>query len=96
MHIAGATCGRGAALTALLFSLGKSLLGIYLGTAPVGSSYGAAGSLVVLLVWVYYSAQILFLGAELTQVWARRHGRDILPNDKAVPLRGQQPVTASD
>lgn len=77
----------GALMTALLFSAGKSLLGIYLGKASVGSSYGAAGSLVVLVVWVYYSAQILFLGAELTQVWARRHGREIQPNDKAVPLK---------
>jgi membrane protein len=51
---------------------------------------------VVLVVWVYYSAQILFLGAELTQVWARHHGRDIMPNDKAVPLRSQQPATATD
>lgn len=74
-------------MTALLFTAGKSVLGIYLGKASVGSSYGAAGSLVVLVVWVYYSAQILFLGAELTQVWARRHGREIQPNDKAVPLK---------
>lgn len=77
----------GALMTALLFTAGKSVLGIYLGKASVGSSYGAAGSLVVLVVWVYYSAQILFLGAELTQVWARRHGREIQPNDKAVPLK---------
>jgi membrane protein len=77
----------GALMTALLFTLGKSLLGIYLGKASVGSSYGAAGSLVVLVVWVYYSAQILFLGAELTQVWARRHGREIQPNDKAIALK---------
>ncbi len=77
----------GALMTALLFTAGKSLLGIYLGKASVGSSYGAAGSLVVLVVWVYYSAQILFLGAELTQVWARRHGREIQPNDKAIALK---------
>jgi membrane protein len=77
----------GATMTALLFTAGKSLLGIYLGKASVGSSYGAAGSLVVLVVWVYYSAQILFLGAELTQVWARRHGREIQPNDKATALK---------
>lgn len=88
--------GVGALMTALLFTLGKSLLGIYLGKASLGSSYGAAGSLVVLVVWVYYSAQILFLGAELTQVWARRHGRDILPNDKSVALRSQQPAAATD
>jgi membrane protein len=64
----------GAVITALLFVLGKFALGLYLGKAAVGSSYGAAGSLVVLLVWVYWSAQILFLGAEFTQVYARTFG----------------------
>jgi membrane protein len=64
----------GAALTAILFTVGKLLIGLYLGKSSVGSAYGAAGSLVVLLVWIYYSAQILFFGAELTQVYARRHG----------------------
>jgi membrane protein len=74
----------GAAMTALLFTIGKSLLGVYLGKASVGSSYGAAGSLVVLVVWVYYSAQILFLGAEFTQVQARLRGRSIKPSKRAV------------
>lgn len=64
----------GALLTSLLFVIGKFALGLYLGKAAVGSAYGAAGSLVVLLVWIYWSAQILFLGAEFTQVWARTHG----------------------
>ena len=64
----------GAVITSLLFVLGKFALGLYLGKAAVGSSYGAAGSLVVLLVWVYWSAQILFLGAEFTQVYARNFG----------------------
>lgn len=77
----------GAAVTALLFTVGKSLLGIYLGKASVGSAYGAAGSIVVLVVWVYYSAQILFLGAEFTQVYARHRGHAIEPSDKGVPLR---------
>lgn len=63
----------GALVTAVLFTLGKSLLGVYLGHSAVGSSYGAAGALVVLLLWLYYSAQILFLGAEFTQVYSRRH-----------------------
>ena len=58
----------------MLFTLGKFGIGLYLGRSSVGSAYGAAGSLVLLLVWVYYSAQILFFGAELTQVYARRHG----------------------
>jgi membrane protein len=63
---------HGAAFTAVLFSLGKFAIGLYLGKSSIASSYGAAGSLVILLVWVYYSAQILFLGAELTYVIATR------------------------
>jgi membrane protein len=74
----------GAAFTALLFTVGKALIGIYLGRASVGSPYGAAGSLVVLVVWVYYSAQILFLGAEFTRVYADHSGSRILPNENAV------------
>jgi membrane protein len=62
----------GAALSALLFLLGKSLIGIYLGNTAVASVYGAASSLVVLLVWVYYSTQVMFLGAELTQAIGRQ------------------------
>ena len=65
----------GAILTSLLFSLGKLLIGLYLGKTSLGSTYGAAGSLVVLLVWVYYSAQVFLLGAEFTHVFARRYGR---------------------
>jgi membrane protein len=74
----------GAAFTALFFSLGKLLLGLYLGKSGVTSSYGAAGSIVALVVWVYYASQILFLGAEFTQVYARREGAGIEPNDNAV------------
>ncbi len=74
----------GAAVTAVLFTIGKLLLGLYLGKAAVGSSYGAAGSVIALVVWVYYAAQILFLGAEFTQVQARRHGREIRPSRNAV------------
>lgn len=62
----------GALLTSLLFTIGKGLIGAYLGRASIGSAYGAAGSLVVLLVWTYYSAQILFFGAEFTHVCSRR------------------------
>lgn len=61
----------GAVVTALLFMLGKSLIGLYLSKAGVGSSYGAAGSLIVVIVWVYYSAQIFFFGAEFTHVYAQ-------------------------
>lgn len=64
----------GAAVTSLLFNLGKFAIGLYLGSSSVASAYGAAGSLVVLLIWVYYSAQIFFLGAEFTQIFANRYG----------------------
>jgi membrane protein len=64
----------GAALTALLFTLGKTLIGLYIGRSGVASPFGAAASLVVLLLWVYYSAQIFLFGAEFTWVYARRHG----------------------
>jgi membrane protein len=62
----------GAFTTAVLFTMGKFLIGLYLGKATIASSYGAAGSLVVLIVWVYYSAQIFFFGAQFTQVYAER------------------------
>jgi len=74
----------GALVTALLFVIGKTAIGIYLGYVNMGSTYGAAGSLVLLLVWVYYSSMIVLLGAEFTQVWARRHGKDIEPEEGAV------------
>jgi len=77
----------GAAATAFLFELGKLGLGLYLGKSSMGSSYGAAGSLVALVVWVYYAAQILFLGAEFTQVYVRSSGADIEPSKNAVPMK---------
>ncbi|MGE0859459.1 MAG: YihY/virulence factor BrkB family protein [Gammaproteobacteria bacterium] len=71
----------GAVFTALLFSVGKLVLGIYLGRSGVAAGFGAAGSLVVIMVWVYYSAQIFLLGAEFTRVYAHRHGsRQGAPN----------------
>jgi membrane protein len=76
----------GAAATALLFDIGKFLIGFYLGKSGVSSAYGAAGSVVLLVIWVYYSALILFLGAEFTQVRARHHGADIRPSAGAVPV----------
>jgi membrane protein len=69
----------GAFVTAIFFSLGKLLIGIYLGNSAITSSFGAAGSLVLLLVWIYYSAQILFFGAEFTEVYANNYGSKILP-----------------
>ncbi len=76
----------GAAATALLFTVGKLLIGLYLGNAGVGSTYGAAGSLLILLIWVYYSAQILFFGAEFTQAYARKYGSRIVPDESAVQV----------
>jgi len=64
----------GAAFTSLLFGVGKLAIGFYLGRAGAGSVYGAAGSLVIVLLWVFYSSQLLFFGAEFTQVWAHRRG----------------------
>jgi membrane protein len=88
----------GAGLTALLFTVGKFALGLYLGKSDIGSAYGAAGSLVILLVWVYYSAQIVLFGAEFTQVYASAVGRQISPDEDATvanPKKAQdheQPV----
>lgn len=78
--------GVGAAVTALLFTLGRVLIGLYLGSSSTASAYGAAGSLIVLLLWVYYSAQILFLGAEFTQVYARYCGKQIRPKPGMIRL----------
>ncbi|MEH1811523.1 MAG: YihY/virulence factor BrkB family protein [Nostoc sp.] len=76
----------GASLTSVLFSIGRFLLGQYLGNGSFGSTYGAAGSLVVILAWVNYAAQILFFGAEFTQVYSRRHGSGIVPTKNAVHI----------
>jgi len=73
IHISWRNVWTGAVGTALLFAIGKLLLGLYLGKASVGSAYGAAGSLVAMIVWVYYSAQIFFFGAEFTRVYADKH-----------------------
>jgi membrane protein len=75
----------GAALTTLLFAIGRYLISLYLAHTATGSTFGAAGSLVIILVWIYFSAQILFFGAELTQVYARRFGSRIKPTSNAVP-----------
>jgi membrane protein len=81
----------GAFITAMLFIVGKFALGLYLGKSAVGSSYGAAGSLIVLLLWVYYSSQILFFGAEFTQVYANRFGSRLAPADNAVAVQKPGP-----
>src|SRR5919108_29232 len=72
----------GAFVTSLLFSLGKTVIGIYLGNSAVASTFGAAGSLILLLLWIYYSAQILFFGAEFTQVYANTSGSMPTPQGK--------------
>ena len=66
----------GALVTALFFSIGKTLIGLYLGKSSVGSAYGAAGSVIVVIVWVYYSAQIFFFGAEFTHAYTERRSQD--------------------
>ena len=80
----------GAIFTALLFTLGKFLLGLYLGRAGTASAYGAAGSLIVVLLWVYYSSAILFFGAEFTKVYAGERGSRIVPSKNAVPVTEEQ------
>jgi membrane protein len=97
----------GAFFTSIFFSLGKTAIGLYLGNSAVASSFGAAGSLVLLLLWIYYSAQILFFGAEVTQVYANKYGSKIVPEgeEKTVQpqpqskagkeLRGQPALIAS-
>jgi membrane protein len=67
----------GASFTSLIFTAGKQLIGLYLGRAGIGSTYGAAGSLVLVLLWVYYSAQLFFFGAEFTKVYAKKYGSHI-------------------
>jgi membrane protein len=81
----------GAFVTALLFTAGKSLIGVYLGNSDIGSAYGAASSLAIVVVWVYYSAVIVLLGAEFTQVWTRRYGGGLIPEPGAVVIGARMP-----
>ena len=80
----------GAVLTTILFGIGKWLLGFYLGSGAAGSAYGAASSLITLLLWVYYSSQILLFGAEFTQVYAARAGRAFKPTEYAVRIETKE------
>jgi membrane protein len=75
----------GASVTSLLFTIGKQLIGLYLGKTTFGSTYGAAGSLVIVLVWVYYSAQLFFLGAEFTKVYTKTFGSQFASQFERVP-----------
>ena len=80
----------GAIMTAVLFGFGKWLLGFYLGSGSAASAYGAASSLVTLLLWVYYSSQILLFGAEFTQVYASRAGRELKPSPYAIRIETKE------
>jgi membrane protein len=83
----------GAALTSFLFTIGKFLIGLYLGSSGVTSTYGAAGSLITVLLWVYYSSLIFFLGAEFTQVYATQYGSGVVPAENAQPIAAAPEVT---
>ena len=83
----------GAVMTAILFGIGKWLLGLYLGSGAAGSAYGSASSLITLLLWVYYSSQILLFGAEFTQVYADRSGRGVKPDEYAVRVETKEVET---
>jgi membrane protein len=80
----------GAAMTAIFFAIGKWALGLYLGSGSAASAYGAASSLITLLLWIYYSSQILLFGAEFTQVYAGRGGRDIEPDEHAMRVETKE------
>ena len=80
----------GAVMTAILFGIGKWLLGFYLGSGAAGSAYGATSSLITLLLWVYYSSQILFFNAEFTQVYAAGAGRELKPDKYAVRVETKE------
>jgi membrane protein len=85
----------GATLTAVLFALGKFALGFYLGSGAAGSAYGAASSLITLLLWIYYAAQILLFGAEFTQVYANTYGARVVPMEHAVKVAVTEKVVTS-
>ncbi len=77
----------GSSFTSLFFMIGKFAIGFYLGNSSIATVYGAAGSVIIILVWVYYSAIILYFGAEFTKVYAKKHGNKIIPNDYAVEIK---------
>lgn len=80
----------GSTFTAFLFMIGKSAIGYYLGSSSIATTYGAAGSVIIILLWVYYSAMILYFGAEFTKVYAYTFGKKITPNDYAVYIEKQE------
>ena len=97
VKIAWADVWIGALVTSLLFNLGRMVIGMYLARSAVSSLYGAAGSFAIFLIWIYYSAQVFFFGAEFTQVYARKRGSPIIPDENAEAFRiDKYSVNASD
>ena len=77
-------------MTAVLFTIGQQFIGLYLGQSSVASSYGATGSVMILLLWVYYSSLILLFGAEFTETWAGRRGEGVRPEPGAVRVKQER------
>jgi membrane protein len=86
----------GGVFTGVLFTIGKALIGAYIGRTGVSSSYGAAGSLIVILLWVFYSSQILFFGAEFTRAWVTRGGRSPTPKAGAILIPAAFPAVGAN
>lgn len=95
-HISWKDVRTGACCTAILFMAGKFAISLYISRTKIGSTFGAAGSLVVLLVWIYYSSLILYLGAAFTKVYALQLGEEIKPEDYAVTIRNKEKETAAN
>ena len=94
VHVKWRDVWIGAGMTAILFTIGKFLIGLYLGRSVLGSTYGAAGSIIVFMVWIYYSTQIFLLGAEFTQVYARYMGADSpLKKGRRKPAEAEKAVS---
>ena len=85
----------GGLITAIFFTLGKMAIGLYLGHSNIGTVYGAAGSVMIIMVWVYYSSMILYLGAEFTKVYAKLYGGKIFPNEYAVWIKTEEVQVAN-
>src|SRR5258706_16189894 len=86
----------GGTLTAILFVSGKFILGLYLGSGAAGSAYGAASSLITLLLWIFYSAQILLFGAEFTQVYSNTYGSHVKPQKHAIMVERKEIEAPAD
>jgi membrane protein len=96
VHLGWRDVTTGAFVTAVLFTLGQQLIGLYLGQSSIASSYGAAGSVMILLLWVYYSCQILLLGAEFTRVYTKHRGTTVDAHEFAEQARCTQSSDTSN